>query len=162
MGHDIANTLRNVAFFGGMSDPSLESLAALSKPRDFPAGFEIFREHEPASDVYVLVRGQVSLVICAPGVGCRQLMEVGPGDLLGWSALVGRTRLSDTARTVTPATLIAIDGERLLELCRTDLEFGFDFMHRVAQTLAERLTATRLQLMEMSGFRLPEVQIESD
>jgi hypothetical protein len=35
-------------------------------------------------------------------------------------------------------------------------------MHRAAQVLAQRLGATRLQLLDMTGQRLPEVVLESD
>ena len=104
----------------------------------------------------------VSLVICAPGVGCRQLMRVGKGELVGWSPLVGQSRLSDTARTLSPTEAIAIDGQQILDLCTEHPEFGFAFMHRAAQTLASRLAATRLQLLTMSGIQLPEVQIDTD
>ena len=40
--------------------------------------------------------------------------------------------------------------------------FGFHFMHRVACTLADRLSGTRLQLLEMCGVHLPDVALESD
>ena len=59
-------------------------------------------------------------------------------------------------------TAIAINGQEVLKLCKDDPEFGFEFMHRAARVLAERLAATRLQLLEMGGVRLPEVAIESD
>jgi CRP-like cAMP-binding protein len=70
--------------------------------------------------------------------------------------------LSDTARTLTPTKAIAMDGQRVLALCAEDPKFGFAFMHRAAQTLASRLSASRLQLLKMSGANLPPVQIESD
>ena len=89
-------------------------------------------------------------------------MEVGPGELIGWSPLVGRALLSDTARTLTPAVAVAIDGQRMLKLCAEDPQLGFDFMHRAAKTLASRLSATRLQLLEIGGPRFPKVQLESD
>ena len=57
---------------------------------------------------------------------------------------------------------LAINAEAAIALCREDPEFGFEFMHRVAMVLAERLTATRLQLLKHCGGQLPEVQIESD
>lgn len=158
----IVETLRNVKFFHDITDDHLERLADIAKFVEFPARKEIFHEHDKAKDVFVIVSGQVSLVICEPKVGCRQLMEVGAGELVGWSPLVGRPRLSDTARTLTPTKALVIDGERALALCSEDTEFGFEFMHRTAMALAQRLSATRLQLLEMSGFQLPDVQIESD
>ncbi len=122
----------------------------------------LFREQDLADDVYFVIDGRVSLAICAPSVGCRQLMEVGPGDLIGWSPLVGRLRLSDSAQTVTATSVIAVKGDWLLALCGEFPKFGYEFMHRAAQELAKRLAATRLQMLKMTGHALPEVQIESD
>jgi CRP/FNR family transcriptional regulator, cyclic AMP receptor protein len=159
---DLAKTLRDVEFFHGIANEHLERVAAISKIVEFPAHHVIFREDEPAKDVFIIIGGRVSLAFCAPTFGCRQLTEVGTGELIGWSPLVGRLRLSDTAQTMTPANAIAMDGQRILALCAEDPKFGFEFMHRAAQTLASRLNATRLQLFKMNGLLLPEVQIESD
>ena len=76
--------------------------------------------------------------------------------------MVSRTRLTDTARTNTQTAVIAIDGEKLLALFENHPEFGFAFMHRAAQVLAQRLAATRMQLLDMTGHHLPEAPIESD
>jgi CRP-like cAMP-binding protein len=159
---DIASILRGTEFFHGIADEYLARVAAISKIVEFPARHDIFREHEPAKDIFILISGRVSLVICAPPVGCRQLMEVSDGELIGWSPLVGRSRLSDTARTLTPTKAVAMDGEQILALCAQDPRFGFEFMHRAAQTLASRLSATRIQLLKTGGEHLPTVRMESD
>ncbi len=159
---ELAKTLRELEFFHGIADENIERLAAISRRVDFPAHHAIFREDELANDVYLITEGRVSLIICAPKVGCRQLMEIGRGELIGWSPLVGRSRLSDTAQTLTPARAIAMDGERVLALCAENPRFGFEFMRRAAETLAERLNATRMQLFKMGGMTLPQVQIETD
>ena len=112
---DIAQILRGVEFFRGIADEYLQRVARISKIVEFPARHDIFREHEPAKDVYILISGRVSLLISAPPVGCRQLMEVSDGELIGWSPLVGRSRLSDTARTLTPTKAVAMDGEQILD-----------------------------------------------
>lgn len=158
----IFEELRKLEFFQGMPDEHLQQVASISRHAEFPAHHDVFREYEPAKEVFMITQGKVSLVICAPTVGCRQLMEVGPGELMGWSPLVGQSRLSDTARTLAATKAIAIDGERLLAFCTQEPRFGFELMHRVAKTLTKRLNATRLQLLKMSGLQLPEVQIESD
>lgn len=158
----VLETLRGVEFFHGIADQHLEKLAKIARLAEFPANTNIFRENDSAKDMYLIISGQVSLVICQPNVGCRQLMEVGAGELIGWSPLVARPRLSDTARTLTPTQVIAFDGEQALAFCSEDPRFGFEFMSRVARVLAERLSATRMKLLEMSGFQLPDVQLESD
>lgn len=57
---------------------------------------------------------------------------------------------------------LEFDGEDLMQLCMSNPSFGFQFMHRAACTLAERLSGTRLQLLEVGGVHLPEFQLESD
>ena len=158
----VLDTLRSVEFFKGFDESQLEQLAELARPVEFPARCAIFHEHDKAEDIYVIVSGKVSLVICEPHVGCRQLMQVGDGELMGWSPIVGRPRLSDTARTLTHTKALALNGHEVLELCNKNADFGFSFMSRAAMVLAERLSATRLQLLEMTGSRLPAVQVESD
>lgn len=158
----VLDTLRGIEFFRDIADDRLELFAAIAEPVEFPPHDVIFREQEEAKYVYLIVSGQVSLICCDPDVGCRQLMMVSDGELIGWSPLVGRKLLSDTARTVTATKAFAIDGGQVLALCRKDPEFGFEFMRRVAQVLAERLFATRFQHLRMSGHQLPDVQIESD
>ncbi len=158
----LSATFRGIEFFDGIADEHLERFAELAQPLEFPPHSIIFHEQDEAKNVYLIVSGQVSLISCNPDVGCRQLMTVSDGELIGWSPLVGRRLLSDTARTLTETKAFAIDGERLLAFCREDPEFGFEFMHRVAGVLAERLSATRFQHLRMSGHQLPDVQIESD
>jgi CRP-like cAMP-binding protein len=158
----VFETLRGIEFFRGIADEHLERFAKISQPVEFPLHSYIFREKDRAKNVYLIVSGRVSLIICDPDVGCRELMTVSDGDLIGWSPLLGRKLLSDTARTMTATKAFAIDGEQVLALCREDPQFGFEFMHRAAQVLAERLSATRLQHLRMSGRQLPNVQIESD
>lgn len=159
---DTLEVLRGLELFAAIATEQLKPLAEIARYVEFPAHVELFHENEVGQDVFVVIRGELSLYICAPGVGCRQLTVAGPGELVGWSPLVGRHRLSDTARTLVPTAAIAFRGADMLALCRKDPEFGFAFMSRVAQTLAERLSATRIQLLEMSGMHLPRVQIESD
>ena len=158
----VLETLRGIKFFHDIGDEHLERFAELARPVDFPSHDVIFREQDKAKNVYLIVSGRVSLISCSPDVGCRELMTVSDGELVGWSPLVGRLLLSDTAKTVTATKTFAIDGEQLLAFCREDPQFGFEFMHRVAQVLAERLCATRRQHLAMSGHQLPSVQIETD
>jgi CRP-like cAMP-binding protein len=154
--------LRTSSFFSDVSADDLKKLAELCRTVEIPAHKTIFEEYAPAREVYVIVSGEISLAICEPVVSCRQIAVVRAGELMGWSSLVGRARLYDTARTMTPVTALAFDGNELMKFCAANPSFGFTFMHLVACTLAERLSGTRLQLLELSGVNLPEFQMETD
>lgn len=158
----IIGKLKSLEAFGDIAPSHLEKLAPLCEVVNFDARTDIFRQYEKAVDVFAIVEGEVSLVLCDASVACRQIGVVKEGQLLGWSPALGRARLTDTARTETPVTALKIDGQKLLEFCQQDTEFGYEFMRRIAITLADRLSGTRRQLFEQSGLNLPEVQIESD
>lgn len=159
----IITALREVKYFHGIPAEHLERLAPIASFVEFPAQRAIFKEREPAKDIFVVVSGEISLVIYTPKTGHRQLTTVSAGDLIGWSSLLtGRQRLYDTAHTLTPTTVISIDGEEMLRYCEKHPEFGFEFMKRAAAVLADRLSATRLQIIDICGGRLPQAQIESD
>jgi len=158
----VIDALQNVKFFHGIPQKNLLRLSEIAKCLEYPARTDIFREHDKAEDVYFIISGKVSLKISEPKAGVRQLMELGDGDLIGWSPLVGRHLLSDTAHTVTPVKAVAANGEKLLDLCRKDPEFGFEFMRRALIALSERLSATRLQLLKVAGVQVYNGHIESD
>jgi CRP-like cAMP-binding protein len=158
------NRLKNSMFFRQMPDSHLDQLAAIGREVNLPAHKTIFEEYDRAKDVYIILSGEVSLVICEPKDSCRQIAVVGEGDLVGWSPLVGRSRLTDTAVTLTPVKAFVFEGKKLLEFCEANPSFGFEFMRRAATELAKRLSGTRLQLLQMCGNRFPifAMQPETD
>lgn len=156
--------LRESKFFENLLNGHAEELAKLSRLVELPAHTKMFEQYEEAKDVYIILSGQVSLVICEPKETCRQIAVLGEGDLVGWSPIVGRRRLSDTAVTLTATRALVFDGADLMKFASKHPEFGFEFMRVVASTLAERLGASQLQLLEMCGIHFPtfEFQPESD
>jgi CRP-like cAMP-binding protein len=161
-GDKILDELRKSDFFRGISDEHLTKLSAICRAVEFPARSTVFEQYGPAKNVYVIVSGEISLAICDPKESCRQVAAVHGGDLMGWSPLVGRMRLYDTARTVTAVKALEFDGSALMDFCAANPAFGFEFMRRVACVLAERLSGARLKLLEISGMFLPQFPVESD
>jgi CRP/FNR family transcriptional regulator, cyclic AMP receptor protein len=159
---NLFQTLRSSKFFRGFTDEQLQGLPEICKLQEIPPRSTVFEEFDKARKVYIILSGEISLAICDAEEACRQIAVVHEGDLMGWSPLVGRARLYDSARSLTAVVVLVFDGDTLMKYCSDNPAFGFRFMHRVACTLAERLSGTRLQLLEMSGVHLPEFQVESD
>jgi CRP-like cAMP-binding protein len=149
-------------FFEGIDERYLQPLSKMCRLVEFGPRTKIFEEFERAKEVYFIIDGQISLAICDAS-GCRQITVVDKGDLLGWSPLIGRSRLFDTARTITKVQTLVFDGEELIDFCQKNAEFGFEFMRRAARVLGDRLSAARVQILELSGVHhLPEFPLESD
>jgi CRP-like cAMP-binding protein len=155
MSNDIVSALRGMRALEGLSHEHVDRLASIAEEVAFPAGAIIFREGDPATDVYLLMEGSVSVEICAPSVGCRRILTVAEGELLGWSPVLEQGKLTASARTQAPTLAVKINGQRLLALCDEDPRFGYEFMRRAALALAKRLSATRLQLLNLYGSEMP-------
>lgn len=158
----VIEALRGISVLEGLSDEHIEQLATIGECVEFPANALIFREGDHATDVYFVVEGDVALEICARSHGCRRILTINAGELLGWSPVLEQTRLTATARTLTPTHAVKINGRQILALCEHDSRFGYEFMRRAALALAKRLSATRLQLLDVYGKEMPRVLEEND
>jgi CRP-like cAMP-binding protein len=157
----LVDVLRKIGFLDGIGDEHLERIASVAEMVQFEDGKLIFREGEPADDVYLLISGSVSLEVCAPALGCRRILTVGPGEMLGWSPVLGQPRLTATARTLSPTQAVRVNANQILTLCQHDPGFGYEFTRRVALALAKRLRAARLQLLDVYGVETPPAEQSS-
>lgn len=151
---DLMNDLRNLQVLEGLPDNMLVPLAVAASVVELPAGTVIFRQGDAAQTLYLLVSGQVGLELCTPGGGCKRILTVGDGELLGWSPALGQQRMTATARALTDVRAIVIDGQQLLAECEQNPRLGYEFMQRAALALAKRLSATRLQLLNVYGEQM--------
>jgi CRP-like cAMP-binding protein len=151
----LLDMLRTVRFLEGASEQEQQKLASVAEFESYQPGVVVFREGERLSRIFMVVDGSVSLEVRMPGQGPRRIHTVGPGELLGWSPVLGPQPMTATARAVTPTKLVSLDAGQVLALCHHDPAFGFAFMHRVARALAQRLNATRLQLLDVYRYELP-------
>ena len=133
----------------------LEPLASVASVQDYQAGAFAFREGQKDTRLCLIIKGVVSLEFSTPGRGYQRLQTVGAGELLEWSPTLGRTELTATARVVEPTKLLVIDARQLAAICEHNPRFGYEFMRRTALAISQRLSATRLQLLDVYQHELP-------
>jgi CRP-like cAMP-binding protein len=155
----LTETLRGLKFLDGMSEADLKHLATAARLEEYPPGTLIFRQGERLTRVFLVADGTVALQMRVGEQQAKRVHAVGPGDLLGWSPGLGPTPMTATARAMSAVRLIALEAGQVLALCYQDPRFGFTFMRQAAKALAERLNATRIELLEVCGNVLPVVAI---
>ena len=138
-------------FFKDLAPDHLELLAGCAKNVAFKAGDFILREGGKADEFYVIRHGKVGIELYSPTKGPITIETLGEGDLLGWSWLVEPYEWHFDARATDVVRAIAIDGKCVRQKCEKDRALGHDLMKRVAAIIAQRLQATRLQLLDMYG-----------
>jgi CRP-like cAMP-binding protein len=150
--------LEGIAFFQNLDEPHRARLALLAQLREYPEGAILFREGEPSPSIFFVLRGKITLEVAeAADEEAVEVSTAGPGELLGWSPVLGRSAMSATARALTRCRLAALDARKILDLCESDPCFGVAFLREAALVLSERLLATRrsLALARMVASRSP-------
>ncbi len=97
----------------------------------------------------IVLTGRVALRTLVPERGMVTILTVEPGDIVGWSAIVPPHRGTATSIAIEPVTLLDLPGERLRALLRSDYALAASVYPRVLQAVARRLSATRLQLLDL-------------
>jgi CRP/FNR family transcriptional regulator, cyclic AMP receptor protein len=151
--------LREMSFLQDVDIEHLERIAEIAQFVSYDENAVVFRDGDSAENAYFVATGGVSLEMCAPGTGCRRILTMGPGELVGWSAVLGQSRLTATARAMNSTGLVQVHAGLLRTLCDHDPNFGYEIMRRTALALARRLSATRMQLLDLYGGAEP-LQLE--
>jgi CRP/FNR family cyclic AMP-dependent transcriptional regulator len=141
------------AFFHGLDAEYLQLLTGCASNVRFEAGQTIFREGEPANQFFLLRSGRVSVELFAPGRGPLVVQTLGEGEMLGWSWLIEPYIWQFDARAVELTRAIALDGACLRGKCDTDPRLGYEILKRFSQVMADRLQATRIQLLDLYGIQ---------
>jgi CRP-like cAMP-binding protein len=137
------------AFFHGMNAEQLALLTNGAKETAFKVGDVLFREGEPANQVYLIETGKVVLEAHEPADGTTLVQELGTGEVLGWSWLFPPFSWHFQARAIEPTTVIILNGAHLLVSAENNHDFGYELMKRVAQVVMRRLQSTRKQLIAL-------------
>ncbi|HQU42929.1 MAG TPA: Crp/Fnr family transcriptional regulator [Pirellulales bacterium] len=145
----VNDLLRQLGFTAGLPDAVLEELSTVSAVVHFPAGATIFQEATKNPFLYVVERGHVALDMHVPTRGRVRILSVGPGEMLAWSALLGDSVMTVSAVALEDTQAVAVCGGTLAKICSTNHEAGYQLMQRMATALAQRLVATRLQLLDL-------------
>jgi CRP-like cAMP-binding protein len=153
----LAKVLGKLRFSEALPEPMLARVAALAELRGYPSDSLLFREGAHNDRLMVISLGRVALDMQVPGRGEVRIMSLAPGDMVAWSALLGAGRMTTSAVALEDTQVVAIRATDALALCESEPAFGYHLMRQVAVTLANRLVATRLQLLDLFADTAPIV-----
>ena len=153
----LADVLAKLRFSEALPESVLERVAALAALRDFPADTLLFREGARNDQLMIIAVGRVALDMQVPGRGGVRIMSLGPGDMVAWSALLGGGSMTTSAVALDDTQIVGIRAADALALCQSDPAFGYHLMRKLAQALANRLVATRLQLLDLFADTKPVI-----
>ena len=140
-------TLAASALFRGFKPADIELILMLCEEAIYRSGDYVFREGDPGNALYLIVHGQVEVVLEPHGPGERPIpvAVLGPQDSFGEVTLVEDIRMP---------------RDRLLQLCHDYPGIGFQVMHRLAAEMAAKLRASNVSIREYDLFTHPTYSAE--
>jgi CRP-like cAMP-binding protein len=148
MRKSLHDALRSHPFVKDFQPQHIEKMAEIVQEAHFDRDQIIFRERDASSFLYLIVTGKVALEVTALGRTIR-VQTLSDGELLGWSSVLPSEGKFFQARALTAVRALVFDGARLLDLCEQDCSLGYALMRRLLGIVADRLQATRVQLLDM-------------
>jgi serine phosphatase RsbU (regulator of sigma subunit) len=135
---------KKVPLLSDLPRDEMETLAATLQIVLLRPGDVLFREGEPGDSLYIVLEGQLE-VLLAIGTGDEKRMAIlGPGEFVGEMSLL----IPERSRTASVQTL---KGARLWRMTRTDFEALLLRQPKLAYTMVRTLTR-RLDATNSSAF----------
>ncbi len=133
--------------FHGLDEGVLDRVASFSQEEVYQPGDLIFKEGDPASRAYIVVKGRVAveMKIRLGGSSPRKqgtAYVVSEGEVLGWSAALWPYPFTVSARSVTQTKVIAIDGASFRQFLGENPKIGFELLRRLMRVVWSRYDRT--------------------
>jgi CRP-like cAMP-binding protein len=148
---DVREFLKGIPEFQTLKDEDIDRVARIAKRGQVKAGQPIDVQGQLADKFYILETGRLGIVLDLDlGVSKKSYVvtTIGPGDMFAWSGLVGNPNYTAGSKAMTDCTYIAWNVGELLAQFEEDNRLGYVMTRTVAQTIASRLRAMQLQLVQ--------------
>jgi CRP/FNR family cyclic AMP-dependent transcriptional regulator len=152
---EIITFLKQADIFYQFTQTQLELVANLCQEKTFSAGETIFEENSSSKELYVIVQGEVGILVNSAIVGPKTeegktiIATLRRGQSFGEVALVDEGLRSATAQAKNKDTrLLVIPRDKLIMLCETYPQLGYRLMYNLAADLSMKIRNADLRVRE--------------
>lgn len=150
---NLEKILKEHPFMNDLEKQHLELITGCASNVVFKPDEFVFREGDEANSFYIIRQGKIIIETYIPEKGPIAIQSREAGDVTGWSWMIPPYRWHFDARAVEMTRAIALDGKCLRGKMDEDHDLGYALMKKFAIIIAQRLEATRIQLLDIYGDR---------
>ena len=152
---DIMQLSQRVPLFAGLDEDELRYVLRVAQPLEFASGALMLRQGQSADTALFMARGLAQVVNVLPGGGETVVGELGPGSVLGETALLDSgVRLSNVvARAPTACLCMERDAFRMLIVQGNRAVLAIN--HRITLALCQRLRELNGRILAHSASTYP-------
>ncbi len=135
-------------FFEGFDRDEVDELAATGRAFALPKGRWLFASGEPASSCFLVLRGAIE-VLSRQGELERRVTLAGPGELVGYLAVLDRARHAASGRVRESAALLEFPAEKFIAVYEGSSGLSVRLQRGIHGTLLRSLARTNSQLTRL-------------
>ncbi|MFP4416001.1 MAG: cyclic nucleotide-binding domain-containing protein [Chitinivibrionales bacterium] len=130
--------LRMVTIFAGISEDGLRGIFDKCYLKSFSGNDEVVHENTAATDIYIILRGRVKLILGADEEPL-ELIELNMGNCFGEASVIGIQNHSATVVAVEPSILLVLSRRALMQIMSENQQLFSLLILNIARELARRL-----------------------
>lgn len=135
----IDGVLKGHDLFRSLNFDQAHLISEFSSLKNINQGEAVFKYDTPASHIFMLIDGSVSLRLPAESQDFSLIISnIQKGELFGLSPLLGSQRYTATAICNSDSEVLFIEAEPFLEILMKNCPVGFNVMNRVAHIYFNR------------------------
>jgi len=159
--NSLVNFLKQSDIFYQFTPTQLELVANICQEVVYNADGLVFQENSGSKELYVILQGEVDILISRGGGGTEKhetaVARLRRGQSFGEVALVDEGLRSASARASQKDTrLVIIQRDKLIMLCETYPQLGYRLMYNLAADLAMKIRNTDLRIREQLLYKPAE------
>jgi CRP-like cAMP-binding protein len=124
-------------FFMGMGKQFTIEVMDMAEKLSQNGGEVLFHEGDPAQHFYVLLKGRVKLSLGEKGPVVYMVRQ--PGEIIGWSGLIGRDCYSASGECMQKTSLLKFNRDVFLDILKKYPRNEALLFKRLAEMLGNRL-----------------------
>jgi CRP-like cAMP-binding protein len=135
--------------FADLKPEVRDRITGMGKMFRLAPGDWLFEQDDYADFLYVIQTGQISLVLKFRDELMDKLPSLGPGEIIGWSAIVPSHTYKLGAVAEEETILVGFHGENLLNIMESDCEAGYLILKQISELIGDRLVNISTQMMSL-------------
>ena len=124
-------------FFMGMGKQFTMEVLDIAEKLSQKEGAVLFLEGDPAKHFFIFLKGRVRLSLGEAGPVIYMVRQ--PGEIIGWSGLIGRDRYSASGECMEKTNLLKFDRDVFLDILKKYPQNEALLFKRLAEMLGNRL-----------------------
>ena len=145
---NITESLVKSKVFTGLTENEIMDIISLTEDRDYKKGDVIFYEHSAGEELFILIKGKVSIQLMLISDDDRMpVSTVTSGDIFGELAVIDSGPRSATAICEEDSTLKILKKEAFDSLVEKNNRLGMIIYRNISRIISERIRQTNEKMI---------------